>query len=284
MTLSSAVWTGGFLDWAGEESAQISAAVADEDDVLGCGQELGEFVFDRFGRDFVAGVEDEQILDAADDAPVAVFVFLALIAGVEPSAAQDGGGFFFAIPVAGENIRAADDEFVFFADLHFDAVDCGADVAGVNGAVGIVHRADAGGFGESVDLQDADAEHAEEVLCVGSERGGAADKCAEIWAEAFFDLGENQRAAEREPDSIESFWRFVEFALGGVTCALIERADDRRTFGDGVIDAAAHAFQQRRDVEKIVWFGEANFVGEFVEIGRERDDAVAQHEGERRNP
>ena len=70
--------------------AEVAAAVADEDDVLRCGQKLGELVFDRLGRDFVAGIQDDEIFYTADDAPIAVLVFFALIAGVEPAVVQDG--------------------------------------------------------------------------------------------------------------------------------------------------------------------------------------------------
>ena len=100
----------------------------------------------------MAGIQDDQIFYAADDAPVAVDVFFALVAGVEPTVLQDLGGFFFAIPIAWENVGAADYDFFVFGDFHFDAVDGGTYVAGVYGAVGIVHGADAGGFGESIDL------------------------------------------------------------------------------------------------------------------------------------
>ena len=76
MTLSSRGLDRGGFELAGDgprhKQSHISAAVADENYLLRRGQELREFVFDRFGRNFVAGVEDQKILDAADDAPVAV--------------------------------------------------------------------------------------------------------------------------------------------------------------------------------------------------------------------
>src|SRR5215475_7920030 len=126
-----------------------------------------------------------------------MLVLLALVAGVEPASAKHGGCFFVAIPVAGENIRTANDDFVFFADLHLDAVDGRPDVSGVDGSIGIVHRADAGRFGESVDLEHANAEHAEKVLSFWSQRRRAADQRAEIRPEAFLDLRKDERPAKR---------------------------------------------------------------------------------------
>lgn len=137
---------GGLVDWAGEQGAEVASAVAYDDDVLGGRQKYCEFVFDGLGRNFVAGVEDDQIFYAADDAPVAVFVLRALVAGVEPAVAEDCGGFDLAIPIAGENIGAAHDDFFFGGDFHFDAVDRWAHVACINHSIRIVHGTNPGRF------------------------------------------------------------------------------------------------------------------------------------------
>ena len=94
---------GGGIKFAGDEHADIAARIAYENDLLGGGEKLGEFVFDWLGRELVAGIEHEQVLNAADDAPVAAAVDFALIAGVEPAVANDFCGFLWAIPVAGKN-------------------------------------------------------------------------------------------------------------------------------------------------------------------------------------
>ena len=65
---------GGWFDRAGDESAEITSAVADDDDMLGAGKKLDDFVFDWLGRNFVARIQNDQILDAADDAPITVSV------------------------------------------------------------------------------------------------------------------------------------------------------------------------------------------------------------------
>src|SRR5271156_78582 len=106
---------------------------------------LRQLFFYRLGRNVVAGIEDNQVLNAAGDAPVAVFVGFALIAGVEPAVSQGFGGFGGALPVSGENIGAADQDFTVVGAFHFYAGDCGADETGID--VGrVVGGADGGGF------------------------------------------------------------------------------------------------------------------------------------------
>src|SRR5262245_4280679 len=125
---------------------------------------MRELVFDGFGRKLVAGIENEKIFNAADDAPVAGGVDFALIAGVEPAIAQYFGGFFGAVPVTGKNIRTADDDFVVFGEMHLDAGDSTADVAGLHREARVVEGAKRGGFREAVSLQDGNAEHSEPLL------------------------------------------------------------------------------------------------------------------------
>src|ERR1700730_3570209 len=120
---------------------------------------LCDFVFDGLRRNVVAGVEDDQIFDAADDAPISASVDLALVAGVKPAIAEDAGGFFGAIPVAGENVRAAHYDFFVVGYFHFDAANCLAYVTRLDTSARIVERADGGGFRKAVAVQDRNAEH-----------------------------------------------------------------------------------------------------------------------------
>src|SRR5271156_1041036 len=117
---------------------------------------LRQLFFDWLRRDVVAGVQDNQVLNAAGDAPVAVFVGFALIAGAEPAVLQGFGGFGGALPVSGENIWAADQDFAVVGAFHLDVGNRGADEAGFDVA-GIVGGADGCGFGEAVHLKDRDA-------------------------------------------------------------------------------------------------------------------------------
>ena len=164
MTASSADCTAAGSIGAGDQSAEIAAAVTYEDDLLRAGKELRDFLFDGLGRNIVAGIEDDEVLDAADDAPIAANVHFALIAGVKPAVAQDARGFFWAVPIAGKDVRAADYDFFVFADFHFDAVDRRTHVAGARRDTGIVHGADAGRFREAVDLENGNAQHEKEML------------------------------------------------------------------------------------------------------------------------
>src|SRR5271156_3647861 len=117
---------------------------------------LRQLFFYRLGRDVVAGIEDNQVLNTAGDAPVAVFVGSALIPGGEPAVFRAFAGSAGGRPVSGKDIRAADEDFAVVGAFHLDAGNRGADEAGF-GVGGIVGGADGGGFGEAVHLQDRDA-------------------------------------------------------------------------------------------------------------------------------
>src|SRR6266436_2987739 len=93
---------------------------------------LRDFLLDRFWRNVMSGIQDDQVLDAAADAPIPANVYFALIAGVEPSILQHAGSFFRAVPVARENVRPAHDELFIFCQLHFDSRNHRADVAGLD--------------------------------------------------------------------------------------------------------------------------------------------------------
>ena len=56
--------------------------IPDEDDLLRAGHAREESVFERLGRDVVAGAENEEIFDTASDAPVAGRVHFSLIASM----------------------------------------------------------------------------------------------------------------------------------------------------------------------------------------------------------
>src|SRR5690349_4047244 len=95
------------LDVASDQRTKITASIANDNHLLRPGQMLRDLLLDRFGSDIVAGIQDNQILDPADDAPVSPSVDFALIAGMEPAVTQDARGVIRAIPVTGENVWAA---------------------------------------------------------------------------------------------------------------------------------------------------------------------------------
>ena len=72
---------------SGNHSRKIAASVADHHCVLCIRQMSKYFVLDRFGGDVVAGVEDNQVLNSADDLPIPRLVRLALIPCMKPAIA-----------------------------------------------------------------------------------------------------------------------------------------------------------------------------------------------------
>ena len=119
---------------------------------------------------------------------------------------EDARGFLRTIPVAGKNIRAADENFFVLAGFHFDAGTGLANAAGFGGKARVIHGADAAGFREAINLPDGNAKHRKKVLGFRSKRRGAAHEAAKIGAEAFADFAEDEflRAAKSQrppPDS-----------------------------------------------------------------------------------
>ena len=86
----------------------------------------------------MSGIQDNQVLDAAGDAPITANVYFALISGVEPSLLQYAGSFFRAVPVARENVRPAHDDLFVFADLHLDSGNHGAHITRLHGHARII--------------------------------------------------------------------------------------------------------------------------------------------------
>jgi len=82
---------------------------------------LRDFVFDRLGRNIVARVEDNQIFNATNNAPIAARIYFALISSVKPAVAQHALGFLRAIPIAGKDMRSANDNLFAIRNFHFNA-------------------------------------------------------------------------------------------------------------------------------------------------------------------
>src|SRR5260370_2855695 len=69
----------------GNQGTQIAASISDDHDLQPRRQQPRDFVLDRLRRNVMSGIHDDQILDAAADAPIPTNVYFALIASVEPS-------------------------------------------------------------------------------------------------------------------------------------------------------------------------------------------------------
>src|SRR5580700_11530667 len=90
------------------QSREKAALIANENDLLSFRQELRQRFLERLGRHIVAGIQDDQVLDASGDAPISVFVCVTLIAGVKPTVLENFRGFLGMLPVSGKNIRTTD--------------------------------------------------------------------------------------------------------------------------------------------------------------------------------
>ena len=73
-------------------------------------------------------------------------------------------------------------------------------------------------------------------------------------------------------------------ALPGFASASVERANRRGLLGDIVFDAALDALKERGDVQEIVRRGEADFVGEFAEVGGQSEDGFTGEGREHEHP
>src|ERR1700682_3346010 len=79
------------LHLPGHECTEIAASISDHHDLLRRGEKPPNFVLDRFGRNVMSGIQNDQVLDAPADAPISANVYFALVAGVEPSILQGAG-------------------------------------------------------------------------------------------------------------------------------------------------------------------------------------------------
>src|SRR5712692_1494344 len=68
------------FDRACHEYAEIAAPISDDHNLLRRGKKPRDFFLDRLGRNIMSGIEDNQVLDAAADAPISANVDFALIA------------------------------------------------------------------------------------------------------------------------------------------------------------------------------------------------------------
>src|SRR6202040_1324365 len=140
--------------------------------------------------------------DAADDAPVSANVDFALVAGVKPAVAQNARGFLGAVPVARENMRTANDDFLPLSRSHVYAGNRWSDITGVDREARVIEGTDGRIFCEAVGLENGNAQHQEKLLSLRRQRRGAADERAKMWAETRFDFAENELPAERQPKRV----------------------------------------------------------------------------------
>src|SRR5260370_35263614 len=96
------------------------------------------------------GIQDDQILDAAADAPIPTNVDFALISGMKPSVLQDTRSFFRAVPITGKNVRSTHQDLLVLADLHLDSPNHRANKPGPARHARAIPRANHGSFRKPV--------------------------------------------------------------------------------------------------------------------------------------
>ena len=271
-------------DIAGDERRDVAAAVADQNDVLCAGKQIQELLLDWFRGDIVAGIENNQVFDAPDDAPIPCGIYLALIAGVEPAVTKDTRGFFGAVPVARKKIWAADEDFLAFAENHFHPGDGRTDAAGLDMPARVVQRADACRFRQAVALQNADTQHIEKKLRVPGQRRGATDEGAEMCSEARADFREDQEAGDGAVERIRKLMPAVRMPQKTLPGFFKDPQRKAAAAAQIVFHASPDTFEQGRHIQEIVGRGQADLIGKLVEVGGKRQQAAARETRKGENP
>ena len=119
------------------------------------------------------------------------------IAGTQPAiGAFDLARRLIIVPIALEQIGAADQHFAILGQPDLDAFDRRADIAGAREGAALAGDDAAGFLGLAVHLDDVDAVHMPERHGLGRQRGAAADHQLQlVEAELVEDRPENQRHA-----------------------------------------------------------------------------------------
>ena len=197
------------------------------------------------GPDLEAGGVND-IFFAVNDVEVAAGVLIGEVAGVEPAAAEGGGGFVGLIPVAAHYLGAAQDEFADFARGEFPGSGVGVNNAGIgirqgeaDGAgFGGVDRVGVGqgrGFGQAVALnQHGTADEGVEGFFDGlGERCGAGAAGAEGGQVVVFDPFSVQQGDIHSGDAEETgsavILNGLQYPVGGEAA----EEDDGGAGGDG---------------------------------------------------
>ena len=132
------------------------------------------------------------------------------------------------------------------------------------------HRANRGGFGEAVHLQNSNPEHHEKELGFASEGRGAANQRAKIRSQPFANGRKNQEAGESQPEKIPRLGRFVIEPGPRGFRAIENPRDHSAALFNIALDAAANAFEQRGHIQKVIGRCDADFLGKFRKIHRHR--------------
>src|SRR5947209_1972075 len=266
------------------QGAKISAAIADKNYLLGGWQTMRNFFFNGLRSNVVARIQHNKILDASADSPIAANIHLALITGVKPAITQHASCLFRPLPIPRKDVRPAHQNFVIFAYDHFNAGNGWTDVAGLDRNAWIIHGANRRGFRKTVDLQYRNVQHQKKLLRLRRQGSGAANQSSNMRAEASSNFSKNKFTACGEPERIKSPATTHVLALPCGRSAPEKRTYRSAAFGHGLVNAAPHALKQRRNVEKIIRAGQADFFNKTGQIRGKRKLTHPRQAGEQKNP
>ena len=147
----------------------------------------------------MAGVENDQVLYPTNNFPVPCLVDFALVPSAKPAIAQNFGGFICTLPISGEDVWSANDDFFVFTKLHLNPGNSAADPPRLN-VPRVVHRANGGGLRQPIHLQDRYAQHHEIELRFYGQRRRSADQGLKVRSNHLFPDGwKHQLVCDAQP-------------------------------------------------------------------------------------
>ena len=184
----------GLAEVEGDEADQVGALVAIYASV-GDPATVTQPGFDVLRRDVLAAGGYDQILLAAGDADVAVFVYGSEIAAAQPVAIHRLDSGLWISVVAAKYVRSSYEDLAVVGDPNLAAGHHASDRAEMRSVVR-VERAHRAGLGHAPALEDQDAAGVEELEQLAAHRCGADDAHDQPGSEHAADLREHHPVGE----------------------------------------------------------------------------------------
>src|SRR5216684_254453 len=103
-------------------------------------------------------------------------------------------------------------------------------------------------------------------------------------AEARPDFSKDEQITESKPETVESTAAPRVVMLPRFFCAPVKVTDWRGLPCNVFFDTAANSFEQCRNIEKIIWRCNTDFIGKFGQISRKREFCFARESGKHHDP
>ena len=221
-------------------------------------------VLHRARRDILAAGRDNEVLLAAGDNELAVFINLTQVAGVVPAILEGLGRGFRIIPVTVEDDIALDADFAFLIDAEGHATHRRANSA--DGLIHKVHRGRGGDLGQAIALIDRDADAAVPVQQVMAHGRATGNAVVHVAAHALADGGVHQlvkdlvlglQQAVRALRLIQSLGVLDGYFLGLLKKQGLDARISRLSGG-----RVAHLFKDARNAQNDIRAGASEFDGD----------------------